>query len=140
MMDSKAALPARGPFGCALFLLAGCASVSQPGTPDPALVDALAQQAADHVKRCYRSPKVGHEVRQIVTRLRVRFAPDGSLAGLPEVLAQHGVTPASRPFAPRMAAAATMAIVRCAPIRLPPEAHAGGWEELEITFSPRAFA
>ena len=130
-------LPRLGsPLAAALLLLAaGCATA--PDGPDPALVDRLAQQAADHVKRCYRSPRVGSDVRQIVTRLRVRFAADGSLLGLPQLLGQQGVTPATRPFAPKMAEAASLAIIQCAPVRLPPEAYAGGWEELEITFSPR---
>jgi hypothetical protein len=101
------------------------------------LVRRLAQEAADQVRRCYRRPKVASEAKQIVTRLRVKFTPDGQLAQLPELVWQRSVTPAAAPFAPRMVEAASLAIIRCAPIRLPPEVHAGGWDELEFTFSPR---
>ncbi len=119
-----------------LLAAAGCASVPPRG-PAPALVSRLAQQAADQVRRCYRAPRVSSDVRQIVTTLRVRFAPDGSLAGLPQLLSQQGVTPETGPFASRMAEAATLAVIACAPIRLPAEVHTGGWEELEFTFSPQ---
>lgn len=122
-----------------LLLTAGCVSAPVQQGPDPALIKRLAQRAADHVRRCYRHPKVASDVRQIATTLRVRFGPDGSLAGVPQLLAQHGVTLATRPFAPRMAEAASLAVIRCAPVKLPPEAHSGGWEELDITFSPRRF-
>ena len=121
----------------ALLLLAGCASAPRPSGPDPALVRRLAQEAADQVRSCYRRPKVASEARQIVTRLRVRFTADGQLAQLPELVWQRSVTPSAAPFAPRMVEAASLAIIRCAPLRLPPEVHAGGWEELEFTFSPR---
>ncbi len=107
--------------------------------PDPALVRKLAQQAADQVKRCYRRPKVSSDARQIVTRLRVRFTPEGQLAQVPELISQQSVAPGAERFAPAMAQAATLAIMRCVPVRLPPEAYGGGWEELEFTFSPRAF-
>ncbi len=106
--------------------------------PGEALVNRLAQQAANQVRRCYRKPRVSSEAAQIVTRLRVRFTPEGQLAELPKLVWQRNVTAQTRPFAPRMVEAASLAVIRCAPVRLPPEAHAGGWEELEFTFSPRA--
>ena len=98
----------------------------------------LAQQAADQVRRCYRRPAVITEARQIVTRLRVRFTLDGHLMDIPQVVSQASVTPSTQPYAAKMAQAATLAMIRCAPFKLPPEAYIGGWEELEFTFSPLA--
>jgi hypothetical protein len=121
----------------ALLLLAGCVSAPRPPGPDPVLVRRLAQAAADQVRRCYQRPRVASEANQIVTRLRVRFTAEGQLAALPELVWQRSVTPAAAPYAPRMLEAASLAIIRCAPIRLPPEVYAGGWDELEFTFSPR---
>jgi hypothetical protein len=103
----------------ATLALAGCARLPQPERPDPLRVSAAVGAAADQVKRCYRSPKVAWAGKQIVTRLRVRFAPDGSLAGVPAVVGQTGVTPVNRPYASRMAEAASLAVIRCAPLRLP---------------------
>lgn len=102
------------------------------------MIRSLAQQAADQVRRCYRKPAVTTEARQIVTRLRVRFTVDGHLMELPQIVSQASVTPSTHPYAAKMAQAATLAMIRCAPIKLPPEAYIGGWDELEFTFSPLA--
>jgi hypothetical protein len=120
-----------------LLLSVGCASAPRASGPDPLLVRRLAQEAADQVRRCYRKPKVSSEATQIVTRLRVRYTVDGQLAQLPQIVWQRSVTPATQPFASRMAEAASLAVIRCAPVRLPAAAYAGGWEELEFTFSPQ---
>ena len=98
------------------------------------------ESAALQVKRCYRSPRVSHSGRQIVTTLRVRMTSEGFPDGLPTVIAQQGVTQANSGFASRMAEAAIVAVVRCAPFRLPAELYRSGWQELELTFSPAAAA
>jgi len=129
-----------------LLLTGGCASLplqnQQAQHPqqarDAATVNRLTQQAADQVRRCYRGPRVTSAAKQIVTRLRARYSADGQLAGLPQIVWQRSVTPAAEPFAHLIAEAATLAIIRCAPLRLPPEAHAGGWDEIDYTFSPVA--
>jgi hypothetical protein len=128
----------------AALLLGACAGAPRAG-PTPSRSDnaKLAESisaAASQVKRCYRAPRVASAGRQIVTRLLVRFAPDGSLVGMPELVSQRGITPASAPYAARMAEAARLAVLRCAPLRLPPESYSRGWSEFELTFSPRGFA
>jgi hypothetical protein len=120
--------------------LAGCAGFVQPPGPDPVAVHAAIGAAAQQVQRCYRSPRVASAGKQISTRLLVRLAPDGTLAELPLVLAQGGLTPLNRPYASRMAEAASLAVIRCAPLRLPAELYQSGWNEIELTFSPRALA
>ena len=92
------------------------------------------------MKRCYRAPRLTREARQIVTRLRVRYLPDGHLADVPELLSQSGITARNRVHAPAMAEAAMVAVVRCSPLALPPELYQGGWSEFELTFSPPTFA
>ena len=110
-----------------------------PG-PDPRFVARATASAANQVKRCYRSPRLSRDARQITTRIRVRYTPTGELAQMPVVVNQFGVTPANRHYAAMMAQAAIGAVVGCAPLRLPPELHAGGWDEFELTFSPPTFA
>jgi hypothetical protein len=39
-----------------------------------------------------------------------------------------------------MAEAATLAVIRCAPVRLPPELYRAGWSEMDFSFSPRRLA
>lgn len=126
-------------------ILAAAACAPRPpatvnGRPDPRLVERVTATAASQVKRCYRAPRLSREARQIVTRLRVRYAPDGQLAELPVLLSQAGITPTNRAHAPAMAEAAMVAVVRCSPLTLPPELYTAGWDEFDLTFSPPSFA
>ena len=132
-------------------LLAGCAApAAMPAAgrlaaradprPDPRIIARLTESAAGQVKRCYRSPKIARSARQITTRLRVSYAPDGQLASLPVLVAQAGVTDANRAHAAAMAEAAMLAVVRCSPLDLPRELYQAGWDEFELTFAPRTFA
>ncbi len=105
---------------------------------DPAAVRQAVQDAAAQVKRCYRSPRIASSGKQISTRLLVRYRKDGGLAALPVVLAQAGVTPDNSAYAGKMAEAAGLAVIRCAPVRLPEDLYEAAWRELELTFSPSA--
>jgi len=124
--------------------LAACATTTvtavKPTGPDPRAVARVVMSAADQVKRCYRSPRLGRDARQISTRLHVRYAADGTLSGLPEVISQSSVTPANQPYASTMAQAAVAAVINCSPLKLPPELYRGGWDEFVLTFSPPSFA
>ena len=108
--------------------------------PSEQALDGVGQQAARQVKRCYRAPRVASSGRQIVTRLRVRYRPDGGLADVPQIVSQGGVTPANQVYAGKMAEAAGLAVMRCAPLNLPPELYDKGWSVLDFTFSPGARA
>lgn len=119
----------------ALLLVSGCAT-QRSARIDPLLIKRVTADAAAQVKRCYRAPKVLGEGRRIATRLSVRYAPDGSLLGLPTIIAQSGVTPSNQLFADAMADAAIASVVRCSPLRLPPELYQIGWNSFELTFSP----
>jgi hypothetical protein len=116
--------------------VAGCATISEPRRLSDELAARVTADAAAQVKRCYRSPRVLGEGRRITTRLAVRYAPDGTIIGLPVVLSQSGVTPGNAIFADAMAQAAIESVVRCSPLHLPPELYAFGWNAFELTFSP----
>ena len=121
------------------FAAAGCAVKPEPARVSSAAMSEIAQRAAAQVKRCYRAPRVASTGKQISTRLLVRFREDGGLAALPKVLSQAGVTPDNSAYAGKMAEAAGLAVMRCAPVRLPVELYQG-WNILELTFSPAARA
>ena len=121
-----------------LLALAGCAT--SPRRPSVTALNSLLSQAAAQVRPCYRFPRVSHSGRQIVTRIRVRMTPEGYPEGLPMVYAQYGVTPENEEFADRMAEAAIGAVMRCAPLRLPPDLYEAGWRDFYLIFSPRASA
>jgi hypothetical protein len=126
------------------ILLAGCVSSAPRGQGgvriDPIVVNQVLASAAAQVRRCYRSPRVDSAARQIVTQLRIRLNSDGTLAALPQLVAQRGVTPYNQPYAARMAEAASLAVIRCAPLLLPPEHFQPVWQEFELNFSPGARA
>ena len=116
-----------------LALVAACAP-ARPAGPDPAVVRQLLSSAAAQVKRCYRVSRLGAAARQIGTVLAVHYAADGTLAGPPRLVRQTGITPANDSFAERMAEAATLAVVRCQPLRLPAEQYSL-WDDFELTFT-----
>ena len=116
--------------------LGACATFDRPSYVDPLLIRQASADAAAQVKRCYRAPRVLGEGRRIATRLQVRFGPDGSVIGLPVVVEQGGITPGNRLFAEAMAEAAIASVLRCAPLRLPPEVVEKGGSSFELTFSP----
>jgi hypothetical protein len=91
------------------------------------------------VKPCYTVPAGGIDTQSIVTRIHLQMRPDGSLAAAPEVLGQLGVTPSNQPYARQMAEAASRAIQRCAPLKLPPELYEpeNGWKDFILRFDPR---
>ena len=124
-----------------LFLAAaGCVRPAMPErlSADPVAVRQAIRDAAAQVKRCSRSPRVASSGKQISTRLLVRYRKNGGLAGLPVVIAQAGVTPDNSAYAGKMAEAAGLAVIRCAPVRLPEDLYETGWSTLELTFSPAA--
>lgn len=126
----------------AALLLAGCAqqqAALTPPRPDPEVARVVAM-AADQVRRCYRAPRVGRGASGIVTVLSVAYAPDGTLAELPSLARQRGVTVETVVAARQLAEAAARAVIQCAPLRLPAERYRDGWDSFELTFSPKAVA
>lgn len=125
------------------LVLGACATpppMAVAPAPDRAAILRATQRAADQVKRCYRHPKVSRAARMIATTLHVRYAVDGMLIGLPEVVGQSGVTDETAVQASLMAEAARLAVIRCQPISLPPELYQRGWDDFELTFRPAGFA
>lgn len=130
-------LAARVSAAAVLLATAGCAGDPEPRVRvDPVVAHQVLASAAAQVRRCYRSPRISSAGRRIVTRVAVRFNADGTLAQLPMLIAQSGVTEGNGAEAPRMAEAASLAIIRCAPLRLPPEHYGRIWHSFELTFSP----
>jgi len=97
---------------------------------------ALERDASAQVRRCYRAPRVATAARQISTTLRVFYAPDGTVARVPQVLAQGGITAANQPYARKMAEAAGLAVMKCAPLKLLSDEKS--LVVMDFTFSPLA--
>ena len=120
-----------------MVALAACAHQPEATVrADRAVASQVLASAAAQVRRCYRSPRASTSGRRIVTRLAIRLNADGTLAGLPVIVSQSGVNQNNGADAPRMAEAASLAVIRCAPLKLPPEHYGRVWQSFELTFSP----
>jgi hypothetical protein len=119
--------------------LAACAGPARVKAVSAADREARAAVAAQ-VRRCYRNPRVPMAGKRIVTRLFVRYGPDGALLGLPLLAWQDGLSAETRPYSSRMAEAAKMAVVRCNPVRIPATGGRRESSEFLLTFSPQMSA
>lgn len=88
------------------------------------LVDGIARKIKPHWQ-----PPNGPEVDQIVTVLRFRLNPDGSLAGRPSVVRQVGINPTNQAQAGRHAEQAIRAVQLAAPFDLP-EQYYEAWKNV----------
>lgn len=80
----------------------------------PSLVNQLGSIMTEHYNRCWS--KSGLDLKQnYVAQIRVRFRPDGSLAGEPVLL-----NPSGDPKARSIADSALRAVSLCGPVPLPP--------------------
>jgi outer membrane biosynthesis protein TonB len=90
---------------------------------------------AAQVKPCYNPPAGGADAGQIVTVLSIRMNRDGSVASV-TAGAQTGVNGSNGAYARQMSDAARRAILRCAPLHLPPDLYSGGWDDFDFRFKP----
>lgn len=98
----------------------------------------LASAIAAQVKPCYVIPTGGADAASIVSILRLRFTPDGRVDGNPSVTDHQGVTSTNQGYVRQMDDAAIRAVLRCSPLKLPPDLYEGGWEDIEFAFYPQA--
>ncbi|WP_156679987.1 hypothetical protein [Sphingomonas profundi] len=109
--------------------------------PAAAAVSAIAMQGLGaaiqrQVKPCYDLGSLGGTpAMSIVTTLRMKMNPDGSVANV-TVLEQTGINAGNQSYARQMGELARRAVLRCAPLKLPAELYEGGWEDIAPTFIP----
>ncbi len=98
----------------------------------------LASAIAAQVKPCYVIPTGGTDALSIVSIMRLRFNADGSIDGRPSVTDHEGVNATNQGYVRQMDDAAIRAVLRCSPLKLPPDLYEGGWEDIEFGFYPQA--
>lgn len=102
-----------------------------------AQMNGLAAAIKRQVQPCYDLGALGGTpAMQIATVLQLRFNPDGSIAGTPQLVEQTGVNAANRSYAQQMVEVSRRAVLRCSPLKLPAELYAGGWENITMGFIP----
>jgi hypothetical protein len=101
--------------------------------PDEAasLVQAIARQLKPH----WTAPE-GVDADKLVTIIRFRLNPDGSLNGDPIVVSQSGITASNEAQKGRHAEQAIRAVRLAAPFKLPPELY-DHWKVVTSTFDRR---
>lgn len=80
-------------------------------------------------------PKAVRNVRGLAATVHIRFKPDGSLAGQPEI-----VNSSSDPAFPMLAESALRAVTKCAPFSFLPAEKYDVWKDIEVSFDLRMFA
>jgi hypothetical protein len=102
-----------------------------------AAMNGLAAAIKRQVQPCYELGGLGGTpAMQIVTVLRLRYNPDGTVAGTPQIVEQTGTGPGNQAYARQIAEVARRAVLRCSPVRLPAELYEGGWDDLNFRFTP----
>ena len=108
------------------------APASQIGASTKAsLFQAVARQLRPHWQ-----PPSGPDVEAIVTKVRFRLNPDGSLSGAPSVAGQRGITDTNRAQAGRHGEQAIRAVQLAAPFDLPEEYYEA-WKVITVDFDWR---
>ncbi len=115
---------------------AGKGAAPRAAAISPIAMNGLVALIASQVKPCYTVPSGGTDAMSIVSRVRLRLKRDGSIAVAPEVVGNLGVTPANQPYVRQMNEAASRALQRCAPYKLPADLYESGWEDLIFRFTP----
>ncbi|ARS28635.1 hypothetical protein [Sphingomonas sp. KC8] len=102
-----------------------------------AAMQGLAAALARQFKPCYELGSLeGTAAMSIVTVLRLRYKPDGTVSVAPEVVEQTGINDGNRSYARQMSDVARRAVLRCTPVKLPAELYEGGWNDFQLRFIP----
>jgi colicin import membrane protein len=110
------------------------ASLGNPKGEGKALTQSQIGLMQDMIEKqvlpCYVSPPGAPD--DLVVELHMAMNPDGSLNGRPQV-----TNSSSNPVFRAMADAAVRAVLRCSPLKLPPEWYAGtgGWKDIGYQFN-----
>ena len=119
-----------------LFLLAACTARPEGAVPAPADSEpmTLTEMDAIHnqVQRCWNPPVGAPNDRSMIVELRVYLGPDGSVLRIQEI----GGEEFERDGFHRISVeAATRAVERCSPLKLPPKKYED-WKTMILVFDP----
>lgn len=100
-------------------------------------MSSLASAIVRQFKPCYELGSLkGTDAMSIVTVLRLRFNPDGTVGVAPTLVEQTGINGGNSAYARQMSEVARRAVLRCTPVKLPAELYEGGWDDFELRFIP----
>jgi outer membrane biosynthesis protein TonB len=115
----------------------GKAKAPKAATVSALQLTGLAAAIKRQVQPCYELGSLqGTPAMSIVTVLRLQFNKDGTVTGTPTVSEQTGVNGDNGAYTKQIADVARRAVLRCAPLHLPPDLYEGGWQDIELRFIP----
>ncbi|MEE4349396.1 MAG: hypothetical protein V2J26_04140 [Pacificimonas sp.] len=91
----------------------------------------------ERIYKCWDPNAGGANASAIVTTLRVRAMPDGTIRERPTLVRQTGDAPASFKRTARDAAIRAVMNPRCSLEGLPADLYEGGWEDFTLNFDPK---
>ncbi|TFU01358.1 hypothetical protein EUV02_13800 [Polymorphobacter arshaanensis] len=108
--------------------------------PKGARLDARATASLEAAIRsqiapCWNPPIGGADVKKMTVVLHIDLQRDGSVIGRPTVVSQTGATAGNADYARAFAETARRAVLRCSPLKLPPEMFEA-WKSFELNFDP----
>ena len=111
-------------------------ATAMPRHGDPRVAAGIAAAIKAQVTPCWTLPVGG--TGKVTALLHIAINRDGSIAGRPGLVSQTGVTGANAAYARAFAEAASRAVLRCAPLKLPADQY-DQWAQVEINFDPSNF-
>ena len=106
-------------------------------TIDPRAAATLAQAIRAQVYPCWNPSIGGRDVSNMSVTVTVRYGPDGKVVGQPKVGTPIGTTTGNSDYARAFADGALRAVLRCQPLRLPPELYQLLEGGVIINFDPK---
>lgn len=96
----------------------------------------LADMIRSQITPCWNPPQADDNSGHVTIVMRIRLGRDGGVIGTPALSRIGGQTAANGAYANALAGSVRRAILRCAPLRLPPELY-DAWADVELNFDPR---
>mgnify|MGYP001618019575 FL=1 len=96
----------------------------------------LADMIRSQITPCWNPPQAEDNSGHGTIVMRIRLGRDGGVLGTPALSRIGGQTAANGAYANALAGSVRRAILRCAPLRLPPELY-DAWADVELNFDPR---
>lgn len=96
----------------------------------------LEDMIRSQITPCWNPPVAEDASTRLVVVMRIKLDRSGALNGSPTVSAVKGQTDANAAYGRALAGSVRRAVMRCAPLKLPPELHEA-WADVELNFDPR---
>lgn len=96
----------------------------------------LADMIRSQITPCWNPPQAEDNSGHVTIVMRIRLGRDGGVLGTPALSRIGGQTAANGAYANALAGSVRRAILRCAPLKLPPELY-DAWADVELNFDPR---